>query len=83
MKKRTSGADFNQSCRIQGHIEHHVPKSKQAKFKRAASGKLSPRSAIKLHCEQCVGFENIKEGIGKCTACTCVLWAYRPYQDVA
>ncbi len=45
---------------------------------RAFRGVASPRQSIKARCLQCVGF--VRKDVANCTAPTCALWPYRPYQ---
>jgi hypothetical protein len=44
----------------------------------AHNGTCSPRSAIKAKCLECVGY--VRADITNCTAPTCALYQYRPYQ---
>ena len=52
--------------------------SKVKLFEKAYSGEASPRSAIKAHCCECLGFDT--EAIRTCTAPDCPLFEYRPFQ---
>ena len=45
----------------------------------AYSGEASPRKAIKAFCLECVGYD--RKAISGCTAPSCPLWLYRPYQN--
>jgi len=60
-----------------------VPISYRALQIKAANGKCSPRQAIKAKCQECVGFENVSDGVKNCTAKTCPLWRFRPYTGKA
>lgn len=55
-----------------------MPASYRKLFERSWAGKVSPRTAIKCFCLECVGFE--RAGISGCTAWACPLWPLRPYQ---
>ena len=51
-----------------------IPKIYQNFYKQALKGK-SRRSAIKIHCLMCVGYD--REEVKKCTAPACPLYLYR------
>ena len=55
-----------------------MPQSCRRNYRRAASGKASPREAIKAQCLQCVGW--VREEVRLCTALDCPLWMYRPFK---
>jgi len=55
-----------------------VPKLYQGVFKRAETGK-SLRAAVNAKCLDCCGFQ--RKEITLCTAVTCPLRQYRPYQN--
>ncbi len=57
-----------------------VPIKFKKQYLKALEGKASPRTAIKMHCHECVGWSNIKEAIGGCQSKRCPLWQYRPYR---
>lgn len=46
--------------------------------RKAAKGVLSPRTAIKLKCYECCGYEDYIERSKECQIQRCPLWAYRP-----
>ncbi len=48
---------------------------------KAALGEASPRLAIKAKCQECVGYEEVRESVGNCRSFGCALWSYRPYQN--
>lgn len=50
-------------------------------YLRAVEGTASPRSAIKAHCYECIGHQNVVAAISDCQGYRCALYAYRPYQD--
>ena len=49
-------------------------------YRRAASGKASPRAAIKAFCLECTCWQ--REGIEKCTSPAYPLFSYRPCRGV-
>lgn len=53
-----------------------IPKAYQATYRRAMGGK----SYLKAHCQMCVGWEDVVNGIRNCTDPACPLYAKRPYQ---
>lgn len=55
-----------------------VPNLWRRAYKSALDGALSPRSAIKAKCYECVGYEDAIFRVTNCTTFTCPLWAYRP-----
>ena len=59
-----------------------VPKSYQAEYNSGIK-KKSRTKAVNSFCRQCFGWENVAENIRECTAITCPLYAYRPYQNTA
>lgn len=61
------------------HIETTPPLYIGARIK-AALGEASPRLAIKAKCEECVGYEQVKDRVGGCKSSSCPLWAYRPHR---
>ena len=54
--------------------------SRKKILERSFLGTASPRNAIKAFCMQCVGYQDVVNCIGGCTASGCALWAYRPFQ---
>jgi hypothetical protein len=56
----------------------NMPVSMRKGYFDAASGKASPRAAIRAHCLECVGWE--REEVPACTAVACPLYLYRPFQ---
>jgi hypothetical protein len=57
-----------------------VPAQFRTQYLRAAYKKAPPSMAIKAFCRECVGYSDIKNMVGNCTALACPLWMYRPYQ---
>ena len=55
-----------------------VPQSYRRVYQTALLGKGPPRSAIKAFCLRCVGYARVD--ITACTAYTCPLHRFRPYQ---
>jgi len=63
------------------YAQNVIPDIRAGLYLKAAHGVASPIDAIKAHCQNCCAYESpLTEGIGDCTAKTCPLWAYRPYQ---
>ncbi|AQT68781.1 hypothetical protein STSP2_01954 [Anaerohalosphaera lusitana] len=54
-----------------------MPRSYQAKYARAVSGK-SLRAAVDSFCLECMMWQ--RNEVRKCTSLACPLWAYRPYK---
>lgn len=59
----------------------NVPPLYRPLYERVISGEASYRQAIKAKCQECLGWEDAVRGIRNCTARTCPLWPYRPYQE--
>lgn len=57
-----------------------IPGKFRGVYLAASDGNASPRQAIKAKCQECVGWEDVSERIGRCSAYSCSLWAYRPFQ---
>jgi len=55
-----------------------IPKLYHKLYERAASGKASPRAAIKMFCAECCGYE--RNEVTLCTDTGCPLRSYRPFQ---
>jgi len=49
-------------------------------YRKSATGKASPRMAIKTQCLECVG--GLRDEITNCTDLGCPLYLYRPYQPL-
>lgn len=47
-------------------------------FKKAYADKVSPRQAMNAFCLQCCWMDEV--AIRECTATSCPLWGFRPYQ---
>jgi hypothetical protein len=60
-----------------GRLEQ-CPVSARCLLARCWSKKASPRQAIKAFCHECCGYD--RAAIAECTAWTCPLYEYRPYQ---
>lgn len=58
-----------------------VPNLHLASFLKVMAGTAPPRRAIKMKCFECVGFQDLKNMVGNCTATSCPLWQYRPYKN--
>lgn len=52
----------------------------QGRYARALLGEASLREVIKSKCEECVGFEDVRNCVGDCRSYSCPLHYYRPYQ---
>jgi len=57
-----------------------APTSFQRTIERAREGSI--KSAIKIKCAECVGFEDMTLRIRECDTMSCALWLHRPYQSV-
>jgi len=57
-----------------------VPLAYATGLSKALTGLGSAKSAIKAKCHECVGYDETKERISKCSNKRCALLAYRPYQ---
>ncbi len=58
-----------------------IPKKYRGTYLKASRGEAGYAGAVKAKCQECVGFEDIAERVGGCTAYRCPLWKYRPHQD--
>jgi hypothetical protein len=56
----------------------HVPRRYRGPHRRALTGEVSPRQAIKAKCLDCCGWQ--AEEVRQCTVRGCPLWVYRPFQ---
>ena len=56
-----------------------APNSAKKSLREAFSATASPRRAIKTFCLICTGYD--RTAIQECSAWTCPLWAYRPFQE--
>lgn len=56
----------------------NTPVKYRAMAKKGFEGKISPRSAIKLKCLECVGY--VRDDVTHCTGYSCPLWRLRPFQ---
>jgi hypothetical protein len=61
-------------------VQKRIPKLYQACYLKAASGKASPREAIKAFCQSCVGYSNVADEIANCPDLSCSLFCYRPFK---
>lgn len=75
--KSTTNEEIDRLVKYAGTI----PPLYRRGFVGAVEKSIPPRAAIKAMCQQCVGYEEVQEGVGGCTARKCPLWAYRPYQS--
>jgi hypothetical protein len=66
----------SKSDRVLEYIRKDGPAS-EGVFKKAFSGKASPRAAIKAKCLECTWLD--RKAITECTADECPLWHYRPF----
>lgn len=57
-----------------------VPNQYQGRLVKVLVKEGSRQEAIRAHCEQCVGWEDVRPRVGGCTTFACALHAYRPYQ---
>lgn len=57
-----------------------VPSRYINRLLRALTREASYKGAVEAKCEECVGYEFVREEVGDCKATTCPLHAYRPYQ---
>jgi hypothetical protein len=55
-----------------------MPSKYRKMYDRVASGKASPREAIKMHCLECYAF--VRNETAKCNNYACPLFSYRPFQ---
>ena len=56
-----------------------MPKACRNTYRKAMAGE-SFAACIKAQCQECVGYEDMANGIRNCTAPACPLYAKRPYQ---
>ncbi len=62
-------------------MNREIPKLYQKLYERAASGKASPRQAIRMQCLEGCGYE--RNEVTCCTDTGCPLYRYRPFQGRA
>lgn len=56
-----------------------MPKVSRMRYAKCMSGKISLRSAIKMKCLECVGYQ--RNEVTLCSSYGCPLWPYRPYKE--
>ena len=56
-----------------------MPSACRRVYQRAMRGR-SAKAALKAHCQECVGWGDMRNQIKNCTAFGCALYPYRPYQ---
>lgn len=64
-------------------IVNRAPKLYRGRYLSTLRGKVTPRTAIKVKCRECCGWQRMESGIdkiGDCRVFGCPLWAFRPYQ---
>ena len=54
-----------------------MPTTCRLTYLKAATGKGSPRNAIKAFCMECVGW--VRPEVTACTATACPLYSFRPF----
>lgn len=64
-------------------VVHSCPERYQSLLTKALLGEATPGQAIKAHCQQCVGYEEVVVRVGDCGSKACPLWHHRPYQSAA
>ena len=57
-----------------------LPKQYQRLQAEVIAGTVSRTKQIKAKCQDCCGFEDLKNNIGHCPITRCGLWSSRPYQ---
>lgn len=57
-----------------------IPPKYRSRALRTLVGKVSSKTRQKAHCEQCVGWEEVRPRVGGCTVFGCMYWSVRPYQ---
>jgi hypothetical protein len=58
-----------------------VPLTFRGRLLKALRGEASALQAIRAHCEQCCGWEDIPLRISDCKVWRCALYPLRPYQS--
>ncbi len=61
-------------------VVQSCPETYKPLLTKALTNEASPRESIKAHCQQCVGWEEVKTRVGDCRSLACPLWHHRPYQ---
>ncbi|MBI9017198.1 MAG: hypothetical protein JEZ07_08060 [Phycisphaerae bacterium] len=56
-----------------------IPNKYRGQYRSAMAGN-SRTDAINSFCRECMGWKDVAAGIKSCTAITCPLYPYRPYQ---
>jgi len=54
-----------------------VPQKWRQAHEKVIKGDRSPLEAIRAMCVNCVGWEDLPESVGQCSAKTCPLWQFR------
>lgn len=57
-----------------------IPVKYRQLYNRATSNRGAKASAIKAHCQYCVGYCNTVPAIRYCKRLECPMWLHRPYQ---
>lgn len=58
-----------------------IPNRLLGAYLKAVLGRASATQCIKAKCQECVGWEDMSERIGKCTCYGCPLWHKRPFKS--
>lgn len=58
-----------------------VPIKHRGLFIKAVKKQVSSKRAIRAFCQSCMGYEDLPTSVRECTALTCPLWTFRPYQE--
>ena len=66
--------------RIIGMIEG-IPAKYRGLAIKVIAGEGTNASRVKFNCQQCVGWEEVKDRVGRCASRACAFWAVRPYRD--
>jgi hypothetical protein len=79
-RRRIAALKTRVPARVASMIDQ-TPSLYQGRLVKALAGECSTKQAIVAHCQQCVGYEDVKARVGGCTAFGCPLHFHRPHQE--
>lgn len=80
VRSRLSTIRSTKPVRVVRLVEN-IPARYLGRALKALTGEASSKAHIKAHCENCVGYEEVRARVGGCTSFGCMLWVVRPYQS--
>lgn len=66
--------------KLQNHLDS-IPMSFRLRMQKVFLGTASPKQIIRATCEECCGYEDVKDRVKNCSAWQCPIHKTRPYQS--